>query len=199
VLGPLSIRAFNTLFYWKHLRRVRRGIVHPEASFYPLDMIRQWNRMYGRLGLTQHQCVLPYEAGTGAVRRFLAVLVARRRASFLCVIKDCGPQGVGILSFPRPGISIALDIAVRNDTRELIAALNECVIKEGGRIYLAKDAFTRAEHFRAMEPRIEEFQRIRRQWDPTGKLRSAQSMRLLDSAAGEHQLGAHAPVVKAAL
>jgi FAD/FMN-containing dehydrogenase len=57
------------------------------------------------------------------------------------------------------------------------------------RVFLAKDAFTRAEHFRAMETRIDEFQRIRRQWDPTGKLRSAQSARLLDGA-GERQLGA---------
>ena len=179
VLGPLSIRAVNTLFYWKHLRRVQRRIVHPEATFYPLDMLSHWNRMYGRRGLTQHQCVLPNEAGAGAARRFLEVLTARGGASFLCVIKDCGPEGVGMLSFPRPGISIALDIAVRKDTPALIDALNECVIKEGGRIYLAKDAFTRAEHFRAMDPRIEDFQRVRRIWDPTGKLRSAQSVRLL--------------------
>ena len=82
------------------------------------------------------------------------------------MIKDCGPEGVGMLSFPRPGISIALDIAVRKDTPALIDALNECVMKEGGRIYLAKDAFTRAEHFRAMDPRIDEFQRVRRIWDP---------------------------------
>jgi FAD/FMN-containing dehydrogenase len=122
--------------------------------------------------------VLPNEAGAGAARRFLEVLTARGGASFLCVIKDCGPEGVGLLSFPRPGISIALDIAVRKDTPALIDALNECVIKEGGRIYLAKDAFTRAEHFRAMEPRLEEFQRVRRIWDPNRKLRSAQSVRL---------------------
>ena len=87
-----------------------------------------------------------------------------------------------MLSFPRPGISIALDIAVREDTQALIDALNECVMKEGGRIYLAKDAFTRAEHFRAMEPRLAEFQRVRRVWDPDGKLRSAQSVRLF----GDH-------------
>ena len=123
--------------------------------------------------------MLPNEAGAGAARRFLEVLTARGGASFLCVIKDCGPEGVGMLSFPRPGISIALDIAVRKDTPALIDALNECVVKEGGRIYLAKDAFTRAEHFRAMEPRIEEFQRVRRIWDPNRKLRSAQSVRLL--------------------
>jgi FAD/FMN-containing dehydrogenase len=182
VLGPLSIRAFNTLFYWKHIPRVKRRIVHPESTFYPLDILWHWNRMYGRRGLTQHQCVLPNEAGAGAARRFLEVLTARGGASFLCVIKDCGPEGVGLLSFPRPGISIALDIAVRKDTPALIDALNECVLKEGGRIYLAKDAFTRAEHYRAMEPRIEEFQRVRRIWDPTGKLRSAQSVRLL----GDH-------------
>jgi FAD/FMN-containing dehydrogenase len=148
--------------------------------------------MYGRRGLTQHQCVLPNEAGAGAARRFLEVLTARGGASFLCVIKDCGPQGVGMLSFPRPGISIALDIAVRKETPALIDALNECVLKEGGRIYLAKDAFTRAEHFRAMEPRIDEFQRVRRIWDPTGKLRSAQSVRLLGDRVEEHGLRARA-------
>jgi decaprenylphospho-beta-D-ribofuranose 2-oxidase len=179
VLGPLSIKAFNTLFYWQPLPT---GVVHPESSFYPLDVLRDWNRMYGRGGLTQHQCVLPNEAGRGAARRFLEVLVARGGASFLCVIKDCGPEGVGLLSFPRPGISIALDIAVRKDTQELIDALNECVIKEGGRIYLAKDAFTRPEHFRAMEPRLPEFLRVRRRWDPEGKFRSAQSVRLFGDA-----------------
>jgi hypothetical protein len=95
-------------------------------------MLWHWNRMYGRRGLTQHQCVLPNEAGAGAARRFLEVLTARGGASFLCVIKDCGPEGVGMLSFPRPGISIALDIAVREDTPALIDALKR-VRREGGR------------------------------------------------------------------
>ncbi|HEV3030475.1 MAG TPA: D-arabinono-1,4-lactone oxidase, partial [Polyangia bacterium] len=180
VLGRTSIRAFNALFYRQALPR---GIVHPEAAFYPLDVIGSWNRLYGRGGLTQHQCVLPNEAGRGAARRFLEVLVARGGASFLCVIKDCGPEGVGMLSFPRPGISIALDIAVREDTQALIDALNEIVLKEGGRIYLAKDALTRAEHFRAMEPRLPEFLRVRHKWDPQGRFRSAQSVRLFGDAA----------------
>jgi decaprenylphospho-beta-D-ribofuranose 2-oxidase len=179
LLGRFSIQAFNALFYRQPLVR---GIVHPESTFTPLDMMWKWNRLYGRGGLTQHQCVLPNEAGRGAARRFLEILVARGGASFLCVIKDCGPQGVGMLSFPRPGISIALDIAVRAGTPALIDALNECVLKEGGRIYLAKDAFTRAEHFRAMEPRLEEFLRVRRKWDPEGRFRSAQSVRLFGDA-----------------
>jgi FAD/FMN-containing dehydrogenase len=197
VLGPLSIRAFNLLVYWSHWPRARRAIVHPESSFYPLDVLRGWNRMYGRRGLTQHQCVLPNEAGVDAVRRFLEVLVSRGGASFLCVIKDCGPEGVGMLSFPRPGTSIAIDIAVREDTPALIAALNACVIKEGGRIYLAKDAFTSAADFRAMEPRLPEFQRVRRRWDPEGRLRSAQSARLLDAEDAAAGVRAAAPAQEA--
>jgi FAD/FMN-containing dehydrogenase len=178
-LNRISVRAFNALYYRKQVRRLRRGIVHPEAFFYPLDAIGRWNRMYGRRGFTQYQCVLPESAGRGAARRFLERLTARGGASMLCVIKDCGEQGLGLLSFPMRGISIALDIPVRDDTAELVDWLNERVVAEGGRVYLAKDQFTRAERYRAMEPRLDEWLRIRRSWDPDGRLRSAQSVRLL--------------------
>jgi len=178
VLGRPSVKAFNFGFYWKHLPRERQGITHWQSFFYPLDMVRHWNRMYGPRGFTQYQCVLPDSAGRGAARRVLEELTKRGGASFLCVIKDCGAEGNGILSFPMKGISIALDIAVRDDTQALVDALNEKVIAEGGRVYLAKDAFTRREHFRAMEPRLERFLAVRRKWDPTMKIRSAQSVRL---------------------
>jgi FAD/FMN-containing dehydrogenase len=83
------------------------------------------------------------------------------------------------LSFPLRGISIALDIPIDDHTQSLVDALNELVIAEGGRIYLAKDALTRREHFAKMEPRLPEWTRIRRQWDPAGRLKSAQSVRVL--------------------
>jgi FAD/FMN-containing dehydrogenase len=82
------------------------------------------------------------------------------------------------LSFPKSGVSIALDIPMRDDVQSLVDALNEVVIAEGGRIYLAKDALTRPQHFRRMEPRLDEFLRVRRKWDPAGDIRSAQSIRL---------------------
>jgi decaprenylphospho-beta-D-ribofuranose 2-oxidase len=178
VMGPLTVRAFNEVWYRSHLRRRRQRITSPWSFIYPLDAIGSWNRLYGPRGFTQYQCVLPDEAGRGAARRFLDVLTRRGGASFLCVIKDCGPQGEGILSFPRPGISIALDLAIRDETQSVVDALNEVVLAEGGRIYLAKDALTRREHFEAMEPRLAEFRRIREAWDPGGRLRSAQSVRL---------------------
>jgi FAD/FMN-containing dehydrogenase len=178
LLNGLTIKIFNTLAYWKHFARVRRGVIHPESYFYPLDKILHWNRAYGRRGFTQYQCVLPAEAGPSAVRRFLELMLARRAASPVCVIKDCGPEGMGLLSFPRQGTSIAVDFPVNAGTQALVDALNEYVVKEGGRVYLAKDAFTRQEHFRAMEPRLPEWEAIRRRWDPERKLRSAQSVRV---------------------
>jgi len=179
VLNRWSVRAFNALLYGTHLPRRRRGPGNPDTFFYPLDAIGHWNRLYGPRGFTQYQCVLPDEAGRGAARRFLELLTEKGGASMLCVIKDCGPEGLGLLSFPKEGISIALDIPIRDDTPGLVAALNELVIAEGGRVYLAKDQFTRPEHFRAMEPRLQDWACVRQRWDPEGRLRSAQSVRLL--------------------
>ena len=180
VLSRLIVRAFNGLYYRHHFRRVQRGLVHPESFFYPLDAIERWNLGYGPRGFTQYQCVLPHAHDNGPARRLLEEFVAAGGIAFLAVIKDCGPEGEGLLSFPRPGISIAMDIPIRPaHTQALIDRLNVVTIAEGGRIYLTKDAFTRVEHFRAMEPRLDEFTRIRRQWDPRGNIRSAQSVRLL--------------------
>jgi decaprenylphospho-beta-D-ribofuranose 2-oxidase len=183
VINRWSVRAFNALLYRTHVPRRKQGLAHPEAFFYPLDAIGHWNRMYGPRGFTQYQCVLPESAGRGAARRFLELLTRRGGASMLCVITDCGTEGEGLLSFPMPGISIALDIPVRDSTQALVDALNEQVIAEGGRVYLAKDQFTRPEHYRAMEPRLEEWLRIRRRWDPEGRVRSAQSVRILGDRA----------------
>jgi len=177
-LNGLTVRAFNTLVYWQHFQRTRSGLRTPDSFFYPLDAILHWNRIYGRRGFTQYQCVLPDSAGKGSARRFLELLTSKGGASFLCVIKDCGAQGQGTLSFLRPGVSIALDIPVRDDTQRLVDTLNELVIAEGGRIYLAKDAFTRPADYAAMDPRLVEFTALRDRWDPQRRIRSAQSVRV---------------------
>jgi FAD/FMN-containing dehydrogenase len=169
------MRVFNFGIYRSQLRRVKRRIVHPETFFHPLDAILHWNRGYGRKGFTQHQSVIP---GREGAKRFLHLLTELRVASFLCVIKDCGQQGEGMLSFPRPGTSIAVDIPVASRTAEDVAKLNELVIAEGGRVYLAKDTFTTAEDYAAMDPRIPEFLEARRRYDPEGRLHSVQSVRL---------------------
>ena len=111
-----------------------------------------------------------------ACRDLFGVLSRRGGGSFLSVIKDCGAEGKGMLSFPRPGISVALDLPMQGPrTQTLVDELNEIVIAAGGRIYLAKDALTRPEHLRAMEPRLPGWNAVRKRWDPDGKLRSALS------------------------
>jgi FAD/FMN-containing dehydrogenase len=183
LMSPLLVRLFNFAFYWKHWRRQRRGIAHPQKFFYPLDNLRDWNRLYGRSGFTQYQCVLPHADDNGPARRFMDRLTSLGCASFLCVIKDSGAEGKGILSFPKSGITIAVDMPVRGSrTQAMVDSLNEVVIAESGRIYLAKDAFARREDFERMEPRLHRWQEVRRRWDPAGRLRSALSVRLL----GDH-------------
>ncbi len=180
-LNPLSVKLFNAAYYRKPLGG---GITHPEPFFWPLDAIHDWNRIYGPRGFTQYQCVIPKSAGPQAARRFLELLSTLGGASFLCVIKDCGAQSKGTLSFPMDGISIALDIPVRDDTQALVDKLNEHLINDGGRIYLTKDNYTRPEHFAAMEPRLEEFMEVRKRWDPELKFRSAQSVRMFGDPVG---------------
>jgi FAD/FMN-containing dehydrogenase len=178
VLSRSVIRLFNEGYYRHSPARVTQSIVSPEAFLYPLDAIGAWNRAYGRNGFVQYQCVLPESVGAAGVRAFMDVVARQGRASFLSVIKDCGPEGTGTLSFPLQGMSVALDIPYDGVTQALVNEMNRVVIEQGGRIYLAKDALTRAEDFRAMEPRLQTFLDVRRTWDPAGRIRSAQSVRL---------------------
>jgi len=190
-INRASVRAFNELYYRAHPRRTRRRVVHPDRFFYPLDAIHAWNRVYGKRGFTQYQCVLPFdgsgEAGTpAALRRVMDTITRSGLASPLCVIKNCGAEGDGMLSFPMPGVSIAVDFPVTPRIQGLVDELNEVVLAHGGRIYLAKDAFTRPEHFRAMEgERLTRFQEAGRRWDPEHRLRSRLSVRLLGDEAPE--------------
>jgi FAD/FMN-containing dehydrogenase len=181
-INNLTTKLISAAYFAKNGRK-KKGIVHPESFFYPLDAVHRWNRIYGRAGFTQYQCVIPHAAGRSATRRFMEVLAEQGGASFLCVIKDCGAEGQGMLSFPKPGISIAIDFPVRPWTQNVVDTLNEIVLAEGGRIYLAKDAFTRKAHFQQMEPRLAAFQAVRRRWDPQGRLHSMLSARLLDGDA----------------
>jgi FAD/FMN-containing dehydrogenase len=184
VVVPFTVRIFNTAWYHVLGGPKRRGIAHPETFFHPLDAIQDWNRLYGPKGMVQYQCVLPVDRAPDAPHKFFDVLTRMGGASPLSVIKDCGPEGRGTLSFPMPGISIALDLPFREGTTQaLVDALNDVVCEAGGRIYLSKDALTRRTHFEAMETRLEPFQSIRRRFDPELRLRSALSVRLFGDPA----------------
>ena len=182
-LNKYTASIFNIAYYWKQLPKRVTKVLSPEPFFYPLDAVLEWNRVYGSRGFTQYQCVIPRAAGAAAVREFMVRLTKFGAASPLCVIKDCGPEGQGILSFPLEGTSIAVDMAVSPEIQRVVDDLNAFVIETGGRIYLTKDAFTRPEDFRRMEPRLPRFEAARAKYDPKRLLRSAQSVRIFGDAA----------------
>jgi decaprenylphospho-beta-D-ribofuranose 2-oxidase len=182
LIGPWSVRPFNLLYFHAH-RGYGDRIVHPQPFFYPLDAVRNWNRLYGRRGMVQYQCVVPERRDGGIFRRLLEVVSRMGGASPVSVIKNCGAEGKGTISFPMPGMSLALDLPYRAGyTQALVDALNELVVEAGGRIYLTKDALTRRDHFAAMEPRLARWNEVRRKWDPERTLSSALAQRLLDPA-----------------
>lgn len=180
---PLG-RLFNSLYCGFHRLTDAPRFVRPEAFFHPLDRLLEWNRLYGGRGFTQYQCVIPDAAGDSGWMRLFERFEELGAGSLLTVIKDCGAEGRGTLTFPMPGVSVALDLPmVPGNTQQMVDALNEVVLAAGGRVYLAKDALTRREHFRAMEGRFSEWDRIRRAWDPHRKIESALSRRLMQGNA----------------
>ena len=164
LLNSLSIRSFNT-FYRKIPRR--RGAVrtHYDGFFYPLDAIALWNKLYGRRGFFQFQCVVPMEHGRDLMVDMLSGAAAAREGSFLIVLKTFGElKSPGILSFPRPGVTLALDFPNKGEsTLRLLARLNAMAVEAGGRIYPAKDATMTGEQFRTSYPRWRE---VEAQRDP---------------------------------
>lgn len=156
-----SLRAFNSLYYRKQFAKMRRTMTHYEPFFYPLDGVLHWNRLYGRRGFLQYQCVVPPESAKESIRALLEIIATTRSGSFLAVLKVFGNRfSPGLLSFPRPGTTLALDFPNQGQhTLELLDQLDTIVASAGGAVYPAKDARMSGEHFRQYFPRWEEFQR----------------------------------------
>jgi L-gulonolactone oxidase len=157
-LNPASLRAFNAVYRLAAGAR-RRSVRHYDQVFYPLDAIGGWNRLYGRRGFYQYQCVVPQETGGDSVRELLDAVAASGDGSFLAVLKLFGPaRSPGLLSFPREGVTLALDFANRGEaTLKLLSRLDAIVSAVGGRLYPAKDGRMPGEMFRSGYPQLERF------------------------------------------
>jgi FAD/FMN-containing dehydrogenase len=161
-LNRLSVGIFNTLYYNKQLTKKKTGLVDYEPFFYPLDSVLRWNRIYGKQGLLQFQCVIPWEQGhQQGIVRILKAITASGLASFLAVIKVFGDvRSPGRLSFPMPGITLALDFPIRREVSfDLLDRLANITLEHGGRMYPAKDARMTAAQFQAFYPQWEDFSR----------------------------------------
>ncbi|MBN6187009.1 FAD-binding oxidoreductase [Aneurinibacillus sp. BA2021] len=175
-LNNASIKSFNTLYYGIH-KNVQKT-VYFDSFFYPLDSIYKWNRMYGKKGFVQYQAVFPPEGREGLIQ-MLERLSSSNRSSFLAVLKTSGEQNPGLLSFPKKGYTLALDIPIKDESLfPFLHELDELVIRYGGRVYLAKDSELLPEHFAEMYPRLKEFQAIKNRIDPNHVFSSSMARRL---------------------
>ncbi len=159
LVNPLSLKLFNVLYYYRLLQERTFATVHYNPFFYPLDFVRDWNRMYGPKGFLQYQCVVPNEVSYDAIKEILERIAAANSGSFLVVLKVFGAiASRGMMSFPRPGATLALDFPYQgNRTMELFDQLDQVVVQAGGAIYPAKDAHMKGQHFRMFYPNYETF------------------------------------------
>jgi len=177
-INRLSVKAFNE-FYFHRIPKQPRNRTESYGKFlYPLDAIAHWNRVYGKAGFHQFQCVVPYTDGAKALQHLLETIAASGAASFLSVIKRLGPGRAGYLSFPMPGYTLAVDFPNRAGTEALYRALCGIVLDHGGRIYLAKDALLSPEAFARMYPELPEFRRVLAEIDPDAHFGSDIARRL---------------------
>lgn len=179
MLNPLTVRAFNELYFRKHPAGSLEQITHYEPFFFPLDFVKRWNLIYGRRGFLQYQLVVPKSPNHRAIREILTAISEAGMGSFLAVIKEFGDRQHPHLSFPMPGVTLALDFPNYGpELLALLSRLDRVVIEAGGRVYLGKDARLPREHFVEMYPAWEEWRAQKMRWDPEQRFRSSLSERL---------------------
>lgn len=175
-LNPLTIRALNQVI--ATMLKAKGDFEHYEGFFYPLDMIHDWYRGYGKRGFIQYQFVIPFENGEQHIRELLTLMHESGQLPFLNVLKRMGEANEAPLSFPMKGLTFAIDFPVRQGLLELTRQLDERVAAMGGRLYLGKDSYLEAAMLRRMYPRVADFERVKQKWDPEGLFTSDIGRRL---------------------
>ena len=163
VFNRVSLKLFNSAYYRAHRAGRHYARAGYESFFYPLDRILSWNRIYGPRGFQQYQCAIPQASAPAAVGELLDVIAAARSGSFLAVLKRFGDAvSPGLLSFPMPGVTLALDFPQQGDiTARLFDRMDDIVRAAGGRLYPAKDAHMSGADFRSFYPAWKRLEALR--------------------------------------
>lgn len=179
LLSGSAVTLFNRWYAWRNNKK-DAYVSHYDSFFYPLDSIANWNLLYGSRGLLQYQVVVLAASAEAALGDVLKRLQREKLVSFLTVLKRMGLESGGYLSFPKEGFTLSLDIPVSGNTR-LFAVLDDMdkeIAQAGGRVYLSKDGRMKADAFRQMYPRLEDWQAVKLRVDPNNIFTSDLSRRL---------------------
>ncbi len=177
MVNKATAKAFSEFWYRKAPKHRVGELQNITQFFHPLDIVAEWNRVYGPNGFLQYQFAVPFEAHE-TFRRCLEMIVTSGHLSCLNVLKRFGPGNAAPLSFPMPGWTLTVDLPIEAGLERLCDALDEQVIGVGGRVYLAKDSRLSAASFRQMYPRLGDFLAVRAQADPSGIFHSDLARRL---------------------
>jgi FAD/FMN-containing dehydrogenase len=178
LLNPYTVKLFNAAYFHRIRQSRISQVASLESFFYPLDTLDNWNRLYGRKGFIQYQFVLPKSDGIIGLKKILERISQSGMGSFLAVLKVFGKGNNNMLSFPKQGYTLALDFKVEPKAFELLNELDELVLDEGGRLYLAKDARMGEAAFKTGYSRWSEFESVRERYHAIGAFSSEQSRRL---------------------
>ncbi len=177
ILSKMVVKIFNTLFFFINKIKKKETLVSYENFFYPLDSIVGWNKIYGKKGFVQFQCVIPINNSRIGLEEILECLYKSGSGSFLSVLKRFGKDQTNI-SFPMEGYTLALDFPLNNKNLNLLDELDRITVKYGGRFYLAKDSRISSEIFNKSDNRINNFISFRKKNKFLQKFNSSQSIRL---------------------
>lgn len=163
--------------WWLKSGTYRNQVQNLTQFYQPLDLIGEWNRGYGSKGFLQYQFVVPREA----VEPFKEIVRDIQRSghySALNVFKLFGEGNRAPLSYPMPGWNVCVDFPIKPGLGEFLDDLDRRVMEFGGRLYLAKESRTSAEHFHQMYPEMQNWLDTRNAIDPHGVFASDMSRRL---------------------
>ena len=145
MLNKWSVKLFNYLYFNKQQKKEVKNFVDYETFFYPLDVVNDWNKIYGKKGFIQYQMVIPKEKGKAGMKKILETIAKSGNGSFLAVLKLFGKENpLAYNSFPLEGYTLALDFKVNPKLAKLVSDLDEIVEEFGGRIYLTKDSMSKS-------------------------------------------------------
>ncbi|TDT75191.1 decaprenylphospho-beta-D-ribofuranose 2-oxidase [Litoreibacter halocynthiae] len=176
-LATPVVRFFNAAYFRRVPERGRTSVKPITEFFFPLDKLLEWNRLYGKRGFHQFQCVVPVSEAA-VLRLMLDKIGSAGLASPLAVLKRMGSGRAGLMSFPMEGYTLAIDFPNRAGAEALIAELEEITEKAGGRVYMAKDATLDPSHLTKMYPDVTKFAKLVSSIDPDGQYETDQTRRL---------------------
>lgn len=175
-LNNLTIKLFNYFYYF--LNKNSKKVEFYKKFFFPLDRIKNWNKIYGKNGFFQYQFVIPEKNSAKNLKKIISLIKKSKFLPYLAVVKKMGNKNNNYLSFPIEGYSFALDFKNEIGIRHFFNKLDKEIIKMKGRIYLAKDSTLSSENFSKMYPKVEEMKKNLKKYNVNMKLCSLQSKRL---------------------